>query len=77
MVFDYSNLKQATQTQCSWSAQSHGFESAMWLWIELWEECWLHEQRAERVWSEVSGCCNIWLLVRASKHCLCTRGIYT
>ena len=33
LVFEYCTLKQATQTQFSWSAQSRGFESAVWLWI--------------------------------------------
>ena len=41
LVFDYYTSKQATQTQCSWSAQSCGLESLVWLRIWLWEECWL------------------------------------
>jgi hypothetical protein len=38
LVFDYCTSKQATQTQCSWSAQSCGLKSLVWFW--LWEECW-------------------------------------
>ena len=30
MVFDYRTSKQATQTQCSSSTESHGFESVVW-----------------------------------------------
>ena len=77
-VFDNYTSKQATQTQSSWSAHSHGFKSVMWLWIWLWEECWPCEQSTKRVRSAVSsctvfGCCSIWLLVRASKHHLRTK----
>ena len=37
MVFEYCTPKQATQTQCSWSVQSYGFESVAWLWVRVWE----------------------------------------
>jgi hypothetical protein len=43
LVFDCCTWKQATRTQCNWSVQSCGFESVMWLWIWLSEECWPHE----------------------------------
>ena len=32
LVLDYCTSKQATQTQHSWSVQSRGFESVVWLW---------------------------------------------
>ena len=33
LVFDYYKSKQVTQTQCSCSVQTYGFESVVWLWI--------------------------------------------
>ena len=71
MVFDHCTFEQATQTQCSRSGQSCGFESVVWLWIWSWEDlCWLSKQSAECGWNALSSCVASQLVV-ASSSCWC------
>ena len=71
MVFDHCTFEQATQTQCSRSGQSCGFESVVWLWIWSWEDlCWPSKQSAECGWNALSSCVASQLVV-ASSSCWC------